>query len=54
MSIELTTHVLTGIDSDNLAVIIETGEFDELRAKAKKFKGKYTGMVITPLTLTQE
>ena len=50
----MTTHVLTGVDRDNRAVIIETNDDKEKLSKlAKKLsaRGIYSGMMITQLTL---
>lgn len=50
----MTTHVLTGVNRDNQAVIIETNDDKEKLSKlAKKLsaRGIYSGMMITQLTL---
>ena len=50
----MTTYVLTGVNRDNQAVVIETNDYKEnLRQLAKKLsaRGIYTGMMMTVLTL---
>jgi uncharacterized protein YpmB len=49
----MSTHVLTGVNTDNQAVIIEVGEKEKLSKLAKKLsaRGIYTGMMITQIEL---
>lgn len=46
-----TLYILTGVDSENYAVLIATGTEEAMHAKAKtaECKESYYGMMVTPL-----